>query len=109
EPNAVRVRDRIDCGDGVIRGRQVLNATGPWVDAVERLSDRIGDDRLRPTKGAHLVVPDREWKVGFLLLHPTDGRVFFILPWKQRTLIGTTDDFTTESPDHLTVTTAEQQ
>src|SRR5262249_6937752 len=34
----VRVADRAGGGEGVIRARQVLNATGPWVDEVCRLA-----------------------------------------------------------------------
>src|SRR5262249_38786172 len=65
-----------------------------------------GDDagpRLQPTKGAHIVIAGRGFPGGFLLLHPVDGRVFFVLPWMGKTLIGTTDTFTAESPDGLHV------
>src|SRR5262249_33100387 len=74
EPGGVRVLDRLAGGEISVRARQVLNATGPWVDAVCRLA---GDDRgphLRPTKGTHLVAPDRGFTSAFLLLHPADGR-----------------------------------
>lgn len=108
ETGAVRVRDQFGGGEGLIRARQVINAAGPWVDAVERLAGRIGDDRLRPTKGVHVVVPDQGLRAAFLLIHPADQRVFLVLPWMRRTLIGTTDDFTHESPDHLTVIPAEE-
>src|SRR5207248_906732 len=62
----------------------------------------------QPSKGVHLVVADHGLSAAFLLLHPRDGRVFFVLPWMRRTLIGTTDTFTPESPDHLTVTAEEE-
>jgi glycerol-3-phosphate dehydrogenase len=105
---AVQVRDQISGAEGVIHARQVLNATGPWVDAVEMLAGGSGgEERLQPTKGVHIILPDLGLNSAFLLLHPTDGRVFFVIPWMRRTLIGTTDAFTSESPDHLAVMPAE--
>ena len=52
----------------------------------------------------HLVAPDRGLTAAFLLLHPGDGRVFFVIPWLGKTLIGTTDTLSTEGPGALTVT-----
>jgi glycerol-3-phosphate dehydrogenase len=43
----------------------------------------------------------------FLLLHPADGRVFFVIPWLGKTLIGTTDTHWEQSPDALMVTDAD--
>ncbi len=89
-----------------IRARQVLNATGPWADSIRKLAGEEGGPLLRPTKGVHLIAPglfaDRE--TGFLLLHPADGRVFFVLPWLGKTVIGTTDTECAESPDQLSIT-----
>jgi glycerol-3-phosphate dehydrogenase len=40
-------------------------------------------------------------KAGLLITHPVDGRVMFVLPWMNRTLVGTTDTFTDFGPDEL--------
>jgi glycerol-3-phosphate dehydrogenase len=40
---------------------------------------------------------------GIIFLSPIDGRVLFILPWRDLSYIGTTDTDTTESPDRLEV------
>jgi glycerol-3-phosphate dehydrogenase len=103
----VRVLDRVGGGEVTVRARQVLNATGPWVDAVCRLAGDEGEPHLRPTKGVHLVAPGRGLTSAFLLLHPADGRVFFVIPWLGKTLVGTTDTFPDAGPDHLTVTPQE--
>src|SRR5262249_40089645 len=91
-----------------IRARQVLNATGPWVDAVCRLAGEGSWPRLRPTKGAHLVLPDRGLTAAFLLLHPQDGRGFFVIPWLGKNLVGTTDTACDDSPEALTVTAVDR-
>jgi glycerol-3-phosphate dehydrogenase len=66
-----------------------------------------GDTRgphLKPTKGVHIVAPDRGLSSASLLLHPTDGRVFFVIPWLDKTLIGTTDTLDAGGPDAVHVT-----
>ena len=102
----VHAVDRAGGRELAIAARQVLNATGPWVDAVCRLAGDDGEPHLKPTKGVHLVVPGRGLTSAFLLLHPRDGRVFFVIPWLGKTLLGTTDT-EESSPDHLAVTPAD--
>ena len=71
--------------------------------ATVRLAGDSGGPYLEVSKGVHIVVPDQRLSAAFLLLHPSDGRVFFVLPWHGKTLIGTTDTFDTHNPDHLAV------
>jgi glycerol-3-phosphate dehydrogenase len=102
--NYVRARDNLSGRELTIQAKEILNATGPWSDAVRRLA---GDDcgpLLRPTKGVHLIAPDRGFSSAFLLLHPADGRVFFVIPFFRKTLLGTTDTECDDSPEQLTVT-----
>jgi glycerol-3-phosphate dehydrogenase len=104
EPGGVHVVDRVGGGEFTIRARQVVNATGPWVDQIRRLAGDDSGPHLQPTKGVHLIAPDRGLSSAFLLLHPADGRVFFVIPWLGKTLIGTTDTLDTAGPDAVTVT-----
>ncbi len=101
--SAVRARDVLSGRELRVRARQVLNATGPWVDAVCRLAGDASGPHLQPTKGIHLLAPARHGAAAFLLLHPRDDRVFFVLPWYGRTLLGTTDTFPESGPDDLRV------
>jgi glycerol-3-phosphate dehydrogenase len=104
---AVQLCDRLCSAGMVVRARQVVNATGPWADAVRRLAGVGGGPVLAPTKGVHLVVPGRGLQAALLLLHPADGRVFFVIPWMGKTLIGTTDTSGDETADGLEVTAKE--
>jgi glycerol-3-phosphate dehydrogenase len=104
---ALRARDHLGGAEFVIRARLVLNATGPWVDHVCRLAGDDSGPHLRPTKGVHLVTPDRGLRAAFTLLHPDDGRVLFVIPWMGKTLIGTTDTDYDAPPETLTVTAGE--
>lgn len=88
-----RVRDRLDGTEHPVRARLVVNATGPWTDAVRRLADPEIRPRLRPTKGVHVML--RRERVGnrgaVIFRSPVDGRVMFVLPWGAFTYVGTTD------------------
>jgi glycerol-3-phosphate dehydrogenase len=99
----VRAVDRLAGGELTIRARQVVNATGPWVDEVARLAGDATGAKLEPTKGVHVLAPGRGLRAAFLFLHPRDGRVFFVIPWMSKTLLGTTDTFTSAGPDTLRV------
>ncbi|MCS6816358.1 MAG: glycerol-3-phosphate dehydrogenase [Blastocatellia bacterium] len=87
-----RVRDRVSGEEEVIRARMVINAAGPWVDALCRLLPRAIPRQIGGTKGSHLVVPNR-WGLRHALyaVAHADGRPFFIVPWRECLLIGTTD------------------
>ncbi len=99
-----------DCLTGhslTIRSRAVLNAAGPWADALCRLAGDDDGPHLQPTKGVHLIAPALGHREAFLLLHPRDGRVFFVIPWLGKTLIGTTDTAFDAQPDSMRVESAE--
>lgn len=66
----------------------VVNAAGPWVFRQFGLESELPTVRL--TKGVHLVMPCLT-DHAVLLTAKEDGRVFFLIPWYGRTLLGTTD------------------
>src|SRR5262249_54626759 len=103
---SVRARDQVTGVEFDIRARQVLNATGPSTDEIVRLAGDLAEPLLQPTKGVHLIVSRKNLDGALLLLHPADGRVFFVIPWMHKTLIGTTDTITDERPDSLSVSSA---
>jgi glycerol-3-phosphate dehydrogenase len=111
----VVAQDMVSGADLRIRARQILNATGAWLDETcLRTGDQSGP-HLQPTKGVHIIVRGRGLRSALLLLHPRDGRVFFVIPWGRTvlhngrspgpvdTMIGTTDTESPEGPDSLTV------
>ena len=87
-------------GETTVRARVVVNATGPWVDAVVDL-DAPAPPRLRLTKGVHVLVPRaRVGNRAAVVLHAVqDGRVMFVIPWGAQTLVGTTDTDHDGGPD----------
>jgi glycerol-3-phosphate dehydrogenase len=103
------VRDVLTGETASIRANVVVNATGPWSDAVRRLDDPGAEPLLRPTKGAHVAVSRRRMgnEHAVTMLSQIDGRVMFVLPWGDLSYIGTTDTDADSSPDTMRVTAAD--
>lgn len=101
-----RLHDALTGAEGTVRAHLVVNATGPWCDAIRRLEDPAATPLLRPTKGVHVLVRRERLghEAGITLTSPIDGRVMFVLPWGEFSYIGTTDTDTTESPDDVAAT-----
>ncbi|MCR9143087.1 MAG: glycerol-3-phosphate dehydrogenase/oxidase [bacterium] len=101
-----RVTDRRTGQHGVVRGRAVVNAGGPWADYLEGLvSGRpFGRKSIRRSKGVHLVTR-RCIQNKTVVLMKADQTHLFMIPWRGRTLIGTTDTAFDEHPDRMRVTT----
>lgn len=74
-----------------VAARLVINATGPWADELRGTVG--GAHRLRPLRGSHLVFSRHTFPVdeAITVIHPSDGRPTFVIPWEGVTLFGTTD------------------
>ena len=97
----VTVRDRRSGADLTVKAHHVVLATGVWVDNLLRLDDPNAPRCVRPAKGVHLVVERARFGFDVALFLPTapDGRLVFVVPWQDSTLIGTTDTDYDESID----------
>lgn len=84
-----RVEDELGGRTVDVEAGHVVNATGPWLDGVLDLAEEDLPERLRTTKGVHLITPKVVDEA--VVLFATDGRLFFAVPWKDHTLVGTTD------------------
>jgi glycerol-3-phosphate dehydrogenase len=73
-----------------VMARLVVNAAGHWMDEVCSMVHSSVKPVVRRTKGIHLVVP-RICDHAIVLFAQADGRLFFIIPWQDYALIGTTD------------------
>lgn len=94
-----RIRDLVSGAELTLGARQVVSTQGRW-DA----SSETGRAWCRLSKGVHLVMPGLAMEQALLLTAPSDGRVFFLIPWYGRTLLGTTDTDYHGRPDQVTVT-----
>jgi glycerol-3-phosphate dehydrogenase len=98
-------------GEGVVEVgfRFVINASGPWVDAVRQLEDQTSHPVARLSKGIHLLLEARsEWGAG-VVVPVEDGRVTMALPWQGMLMLGTTDTDFDGDPAGCSVSAAEVQ
>ncbi|MDH3214958.1 MAG: glycerol-3-phosphate dehydrogenase/oxidase [Candidatus Krumholzibacteria bacterium] len=83
------VVDRITHEIVEVRASVVVNTAGPWAPGLRTPTAK--KTRLRMSKGVHLVLPPLASADAMLVMTRRDKRVFFIIPWYGRTLLGTTD------------------
>lgn len=78
--------------NGAASARLVVNAAGPWVDAV--LGPIKHTRLIGGTKGSHIVAPSFPGapRAGVYVEAGSDSRPLFILPWNDLLLVGTTDE-----------------
>jgi glycerol-3-phosphate dehydrogenase len=97
------VQDHLEGSTLEVAASTVVNTAGPWIGTIgggAHLSRRV-----RLTKGVHLVFPALPVQEAFLLLTRGESRVFFLIPWYGRTLVGTTDTDYSGHPDGAGVET----
>jgi glycerol-3-phosphate dehydrogenase len=85
------LRDEETGAEFEARSRVTVLATGAWAEETESLAGQRRAVRVRPSKGAHLVVARERLELSTGLITRTDRSVLFVLPWAQHWLIGTTD------------------
>ncbi len=86
------VKDTLNEATFKVNGKCVISAAGIWTDQVLAETD-YSEPRIFPTKGVHLVVPNKRLgnRNAFSLNSIDDGRFFFVLNRGEVSIIGTTD------------------
>ncbi|SPQ95768.1 Glycerol-3-phosphate dehydrogenase [Plasmodiophora brassicae] len=76
-----------------ISAKTIVNATGPFSDAIRKLDSPSVAPMICPSVGVHVTLPDScsPADMGLLIPKTSDGRVLFLLPWEGSTIAGTTD------------------
>ncbi len=82
----------------------LVNAAGPWADKVDScITPRPTPVAIDLVQGAHLVLPDPARHGGYYLEAPQDRRAVFLLPWREGSLIGTTEYVFAGDPQEVKV------
>jgi glycerol-3-phosphate dehydrogenase len=103
----VRVKDLLENKIHEISADVTINCGGPWADIVLGLAKPNSDSNgtLRRSEGIHIITKKKllsgKYTVGSMT---PGGRHFFLIPWRNHTLIGTTDKPFTGNPDDYRVT-----
>ena len=87
-----------------VTARVVVNASGPWVDAVRGLGNAAAP-RMHLTKGIHLVVSRERLPVDdMIVMRAVDRRMVFVVPFGDIVWIGTTDTDYPQAVERPTIT-----
>lgn len=91
--NRVNTIDVVSKKEMTVRAKLVINCTGPYSDHIRLLANSTLEERIRPSKGVHLMLPYDTLKSDDAMLIPktSDGRVVFAIPFEGVTMLGTTD------------------
>jgi len=88
-----KMKDQITGDEWVTKTKSVVNATGPFTDAIRKMDNQEVKNIVCPSAGVHIILPDYYSPANMGLIDPetSDGRVIFLLPWLNHTIAGTTD------------------
>jgi glycerol-3-phosphate dehydrogenase len=76
-----------------VRGKVIVNATGPWVEALQKLENPQAPPLLHLSKGIHISIPAGKLPIrNLLVLTAKDKRRIFVLRRGDVVYIGTTDE-----------------
>lgn len=103
----VKVRDLLSGQVQLVRATAIVNCAGPWVDRLRAMA-KMADRRprvVRTTKGIHCLLPRMTDRAVYLSTH--DERMIFVIPWREFSLVGTTDTDFEGDPDRLWATREE--
>jgi glycerol-3-phosphate dehydrogenase len=105
--DGVRVRDLLTGRVHTVRASVVVNCAGPWVDRLRDLAGMsdAGKHVLRTTKGIHCMLPRMTERAVYL--STADDRMIFVIPWREFSMVGTTDTDFDGDPDRLSATREE--
>jgi glycerol-3-phosphate dehydrogenase len=85
-----------------VQAKAIVNATGPYADALNTLIDNKTDAHLAFSKGIHLVVRKLTEDNRVLAFWDEEERLFYVIPMHDRSVIGTTDTRVTQPETEVT-------
>ena len=91
--SACAVEDTLGKKSFSIKAKVFINCTGAFADQIRLLANPQLPNRMRPSKGVHVVLPYATLNSTDAMLIPktSDGRVVFAIPFEGQLVVGTTD------------------
>ena len=70
----------------------VINATGVFTNKIIKMDNAFAQKIIQPSQGVHVVLENTFLSSDAIMIPKTiDGRVLFVIPWKGKVIVGTTD------------------
>lgn len=87
----------------------LVNAAGAWINSVlEKIEPDSSAMAIDLVQGTHLVLDNMPIQHCFYLEAPQDKRAIFLMPWKNKTLLGTTETCFNGLPENVQPQQAEK-
>jgi glycerol-3-phosphate dehydrogenase len=103
ETYLVEVKDKILKETITLETKTIVNSSGPWADKIESYILKNPETKLIRSKGIHIITR-KICKDKIIVLKKRNGTHLFLIPWRNKTIIGTTDSVYEDSPDKFRVT-----
>jgi glycerol-3-phosphate dehydrogenase len=101
--NGAVVEDTLTGKAYEVKATTTINASGPWADFVlDKAQDGKSTKHLLRSKGIHILTQEINGSTALAL--QAGGDHLFVLPWRGKTIIGTTDTAFRGKPDDVCVT-----
>lgn len=85
-----------------VNGRLIINCAGPWVNEVlQKIQPQASPLNMDLVLGTHIVIDMPLTQGMYYLESPQDGRAVFVMPWRGKTLLGTTEVLFQKSADEI--------
>jgi glycerol-3-phosphate dehydrogenase len=90
---AASLRDQLSGKEERVEATWIINATGPWADAICRTSNiRTDNPMVGGVRGSHIVLSKFAGAPqAAVYTEAVDGRPIFVIPWNEQILVGTTE------------------
>jgi len=91
--------DQLTGQTAIVRGKKIINATGPWVDELREMDHSKTKKSMQLTKGVHIVIDQSRFPLQQAVYFDTeDGRMVFAIPREGKSYVGTTDTIYEDEP-----------
>ena len=92
DKNGWQVEYQFENTTGFCHAGVIVNAAGPWANHVlQRLVPQQPTFAVEMVQGTHLELPGKVKHGCYYLEVPSDQRAVFVMPWRDHTLLGTTE------------------
>ena len=95
--------DKLTSKEFVIKSRAIVNSAGPWADTIDNLALKRNESNLIRSKGIHIITRNISQRYCSIRITKSKKHLF-VIPWRGKTIIGTTDTVYNGSPDEFKVT-----
>ncbi|NOZ36111.1 MAG: glycerol-3-phosphate dehydrogenase/oxidase [Chlorobi bacterium] len=106
----VKATDILNDEEITVYAKNIVNATGPWVDGLRKKDNSLKGKRIHHTKGIHIVFDKKRLPINHAIYFDTgDKRMVFAIPRQDIIYVGTTDTDYSDNLENPTITKTDVQ